>query len=485
MMWELIQANQRKSVLLLVLLGLVLAGLGCVIGLAWLGPEGAVYGLGAAALIWVVLTSLGFLAGDQILLSSSAAEEVSKELYPQLFNVVEEMKIASNLAHMPRVYVMDDPGMNAFATGIKPERCAVAVTAGLVSRLNRDELQGVIAHEMSHITNRDVYYMTLAGIVLGSIRLLSHVFLRGMWFGGGSRRRYRTAGRAGVGGQAQVVILAAALVFAILGPILAQIFYFSLSRKREYLADACAVRLTRYPEGLASALEKISQDGSFSSVLNPITSPMYIFEPRAASSLTHTHPPILDRIRILRAIAQGAGFASYQKAYASFYRGRDSSLLPPSAFSQKAEVPLRAPSPASEEPRGRKAQARDLMDVMRSINDFAFLVCACGMKIKIPPRFNHSTITCPKCSRVLDVPLTQLAAAAAILAGRGVSAGKKAPSGARGDEAPQIHRRRGTGWESFACRCGQTLTLSPAFIAPQMICRRCGRLVRIESYVAA
>ncbi len=195
-----------------------------------------------------------------------------------LFNVVEEMAIASGLP-MPKVYIINDPAPNAFATGRNPKTASVAVTAGLLGRLNRDELQGVVAHEMSHILHRDILFVTLAGIMLGSVVLLSQVFLRGMMYGGGSRRRFSSGGGKG-GGGAAAILLIIAIVVAILAPIMTQLLYFALSRRREYLADAGAVRLTRYPEGLASALEKIANDRAPQlASANKVTAPMFIVNP--------------------------------------------------------------------------------------------------------------------------------------------------------------------------------------------------------------
>ena len=246
----------------MVLMAAVLLLLGFIIGLGFFGAEGGFFGLMIATAIWIVLTLISFSSGDQILLAASKAKPVTHDVHPQLFNVVEEMKIAAGMPAMPKIYIINDPAPNAFATGRSPQTASVAVTAGLLARLNRDELQGVVAHEISHIVHRDILFVTLAGIMLGSIVLLSQVFLRGMFYSSmmGSRRRYSGGGKGG--GQAQLIMLIVAIVAAILAPIMAYLLYFALSRRREYLADAGAARLTRYPEGLASALEKIANDPS-------------------------------------------------------------------------------------------------------------------------------------------------------------------------------------------------------------------------------
>ena len=229
-MWELIRENQRKSWVLFLAMGGCLLALGYAIGAAWMPhQDGGILGIMIAGLIWFIMSLISYFSGDSILLSMSGAKEVSHDVHPQLFNIVEEMKIAASLPAMPRVYIIDSPAPNAFATGRSPEKSAIAVTAGLLSTLNRDELQGVIAHEMSHVMNRDVLYMTFAGVLLGSIVILSEFFLRSQYYSSYSRR-YRSSSRDG--NQAQVVMMVVAIVFAILAPILARLFYFSLSRRR-------------------------------------------------------------------------------------------------------------------------------------------------------------------------------------------------------------------------------------------------------------
>jgi heat shock protein HtpX len=269
-------------------------------------------------------------------------------------------------------------------------------------------MQGVVAHEISHIVHRDILYVTLAGIMLGAIVLLSQVFLRGMFYGSmmGSRRRYSSGGRGG--GQAQLVMLIIAIVAAILAPIMAYLLYFALSRKREYLADAGAVRLTRYPEGLASALEKIANDPSPQiAAANKVTAPMYIANPfkskgqRKLSDWTSTHPPISERIRILRNITQGASFRDYSNAYTAVTHHK--TIVPASALA-KEDLPLRGPHAEVKKEERPEKQLRQVGDIMRRVNQFAFLTCACGLNLKIPPNYKSRTVTCPRCKRELTVP---------------------------------------------------------------------------------
>ncbi len=383
----------------------VLLGLGYVIGYA-LDPQAGIIGMVIAALIWGGMALLSLSSGDQILLSASKARPVTKDVHPMLFNVVEEMTIAAGLRKMPRIYIINDPAPNAFATGRKPENASVAVTAGLLSRLNRDELQGVIAHEISHIVHRDILYVTLAGIMLGTIVMVSQIFLRSMFYGsvGGSRRRY--SGSRDGGGQAQAILLVIAIVAAILAPIMTQLLYFALSRKREYLADAGGARLTRYPEGLAGALEKIANDPTPElSVANKATAPMYIANPfkrkgqNRLADLTSTHPPISQRIKILRRMS-GASYVDYSKAFTQ--TTGSATIIPGSGQKEKESLPLR-PAASSSKAATQKQQLHQAGDIMRIVNGFAILACTCGLKLKVPPNFKAPQVKCPRCQTVLDI----------------------------------------------------------------------------------
>ena len=390
----------------MVLMAAALLLLGYIIGAAFFGSQAGFIGLIIAAAVWMILAMVSFTSGDQILLASSKAVPVKHDDHPQLFNVVEEMSIAAGLP-VPKVYIIPDPAPNAFATGRNPQTASVAVTAGLLGRLNRDERQGVIAHEISHILNRDILFVTLAGIMLGSIVLLSNVFLRSMYYGSmtGSRRRY-SSGSSG-SGQAQAVLMIIAIIAAILAPIMAYLLYFALSRRREYLADAGAARLTRYPEGLANALEKIASDPSPQlAAANKITAPMYIVNPfkkkegMKLSDLTSTHPPISERIKILRSMTHGASFQDYSRSFTDITHTK--SVIPPSALS-KEDVALRQAAATAEKEKRYEKQMRQVGDIMRQVNGFLFLTCLCGLKLKIPPNFKADSVTCPRCKRNLDL----------------------------------------------------------------------------------
>ena len=311
MMWEAISANKRRSALLIVSLAALLALMGMAIGFLMGGkPQTAYFGAFIGISIWGVMLLVNMMGGESVLLSSASAREVAHDEAPQLYNVVEEMRIAASLPAMPRVFIIDTPVPNAFAVGLKPERACVAVTTGLLERLNRDELQGVIAHELGHISNRDTLFMTLAGVTLGAIVLLADAGMRMMFWGGGRRRSSSSSGK---GGGAAAILMIAALVLAILAPILARLLYFACSRQREYLADASAAQYTRYPAGLANALRKIAAQQDPKKIpVNRVVAPMYAINPLAAagsSSVFGTHPPTEERIRRLLEM-QGAAPAN-------------------------------------------------------------------------------------------------------------------------------------------------------------------------------
>jgi heat shock protein HtpX len=299
-----IAANKRNSLALIAVFLAFIAVFGYVIGYAWIGdPASALFGLGLAFVAGSISGVVSYYAGDRMVLAASRAREVARDEVPQLFNVVEEMTIASGLP-MPKVYIIEDSAPNAFATGRDPEHASVAVTSGLLEKLDRDELQGVIAHEIAHVGNFDIRYAMLVGILVGTTVLISDFFLRGLWFGGGR------GGRREGGEQAQLIMIIVAVVLAVLAPIFARLLQLSISRQREYLADATAVRLTRNPKGLADALQKISGDTEVLEVANRATAHLYIVNPikkfeKRAKGLFSTHPPIEERIQILRSLEMG------------------------------------------------------------------------------------------------------------------------------------------------------------------------------------
>jgi heat shock protein HtpX len=291
-MFDAIASNQRRSYVLLFLVILLVTGVVYAFGLYFELGRWFV----APALVFALLMTWGsYYYSDRIVLSMSQARPVTKEEEPYLWNTVEGLSIAAGIP-VPRLYLIEDTAPNAFATGRDPHHAAIAVTRGLLDKMNRLELEGVIGHEMSHIGNYDIRFMTLVSVLVGSVVLLSDWMLRSLWYGG--RRRSRGGGNP--------ILLLIGLVFVILSPIIAQLMQFALSRQREYLADATGAKLTRYPEGLASALEKIAADTEPLEVANKATAHLYIYNPLRdykqgfVTRLFSTHPPIEERVKRLR-----------------------------------------------------------------------------------------------------------------------------------------------------------------------------------------
>jgi len=394
--WELIRANQRRAATLVVVMAALLFLIGYTLGEA-LAPGAGLAGLFVAFVVWIVLTLVSYFQGDSIFLALAGARRIQKNDNPQLFDVVEEMTIAAGLPKLPDIYVVDEAAPNAFATGRDPQHAAVAVTAGLLETLNRDELQGVIAHELGHVKNRDVLYMMMVGVMMGTIVLLADVGARVFFYGGGRRR---TSSRSG--GQGQLVIVAVAVVLMILAPLVAQLIYFALSRRREYLADASSALFTRYPEGLARALEKISHSTAPLPSATRATAPMYIVNPlgvsaRGMADLTSTHPPISERIRILRSMGGGASLGVYDQAFRTV-TGRSGGVVPASGLATSAPVPVAAP--AAPDASARLDRVRQTTDMLWRLNQYVFVGCACGTKLKVPPAYLGRDITCPHCGAV-------------------------------------------------------------------------------------
>lgn len=320
---DMIAANKRQSVLLVAIFCLFVAAVALVLGLAVIAlsdpdrlsklnwKEGvAVGGIGFG--IAMALSLLGYYAGDDMILAVSGAQPIAHKDDPELFNVVEEMAIAAGIP-MPRVYLIHDSAPNAFASGRDPEHAVVAITTGLRTKLTRDELQGVIAHEVSHIRNYDIRLMLLMAVLVGTVVMLCDFFWQILRWGPSSRSSSRSdSGKGGGGGGAiALVLIIVAVILAIIAPILATIIQLAVSRQREYLADASGVELTRYPQGLANALRKIDQDPAELKTANRGMAHLFIANPiKKFSNLADTafasHPPIKDRIKRLEAMGHGA-----------------------------------------------------------------------------------------------------------------------------------------------------------------------------------
>lgn len=292
-MYKQITTNKRKTWSLITVFLLFTIGLGWLFSRVF--PE--FYFALPAAVIFAVLSSwISYFYSDKIVLAISRAKEIKKQDNPYVYRIVENLCITSGLP-MPRLYIIDDTAMNAFATGRDPKHAAVAFTKGIIDRLENEELEGVAAHELSHIKNYDTRLQTIVVTLVGVVALMSDFFLRFTWFG--HRRRDDERG----GGQLQAILLIIAIVLAILAPIAATLIQLAISRKREFLADADGALLTRFPDGLARALEKISHDTEPLEVANKATAHLYFANPLKGggiSKLFSTHPPIPERVRALR-----------------------------------------------------------------------------------------------------------------------------------------------------------------------------------------
>lgn len=526
-MWDVIERNKRRSWALIGLLGAILLILGFALGsaiYAHLGlfdtladdfrqyggavnsvhttgdlpdlkmhfleflksPEmwfngGGLIGMGVAAVIWGMLTLYAFCCGDNALLSSANAHPLDKEAAPRLWNLVEEMTIASGLPTMPSIYLIADDQPNTFAVGLNEDRAAIAVTTGMVRKMNRDELQGVVAHEIAHIRNLDVRFMTLASILLGAITLISETFLRSMWYSSG--RRSSSSGKGG--GAATAILVVAAILLAILAPIAAQVLYFACSRRREYLADACAAVYTRYPAGLASALSKVWMTAADSRQISKSLAPLYLVNTRQSagfSSIFSTHPPLEHRIAILRDMA-GAGFVDYENAFRTVVGGGRHCMG--DAFLQN-QSSLRKREPSRDQTTEDHVEiAREALDVVDRAANYLIFGCACGVRLKLPPDMTREKIKCPRCGRMNAVPhavaLAAIGTARSQLEGAAsaAAAGQTARPVRPQDEAGICYQRTSSGWESFRCPCEATIQLSPSFGAKFASCRNCGRHIRV------
>ncbi len=309
---DLIAKNRRNSTLLVIGMGLLVIAVAVALGLLIMytgrgpSPTGIALAAVAGLVVFGIAGGWSYFGGSKTLLRISGARQIEKPDDPQLFNIVDELRLAAGMP-MPQVYLIDSPALNAFATGRSPEHAAVAITTGLRQKLTRDELAGVMAHEMAHVRHLDIRLTMLVATLVGLIVLAADVMLHSLRFGrfaGGGRRG------GGKGGGAAVIVLLVIVVFLmVIAPLLAKLMQFAVSRQREYLADAGAVELTRYPQGLADALRKLSADTTKLEHANKATAHMYIVNPylnargrQNRSSAFATHPPMTERIARLEAL---------------------------------------------------------------------------------------------------------------------------------------------------------------------------------------
>jgi heat shock protein HtpX len=299
-MYQLIASNKRRSIALIAGFVLVLSLVGAAFGLI-VGN-----GLAGTLIALVVSGAIAFASywkADSVALAVSRARPADPAQYQRLYNLVEGLTIASGLP-MPRLYIIDDPAPNAFATGRNPRHAALAVTSGLLEKMNRVELEGVLAHELSHVKNYDILVSTLAVTLVGAVALLADIGVRMMWWNGGRVRR------SGDREDSNNPLAFVALIFLVLAPLLGRVMQAAVSRRREALADASAVQMTRYPPGLISALEKLREDTTVTHSASKATAHLWIEQPMsgvgdegrfgALNRLFDTHPPLEERIAALR-----------------------------------------------------------------------------------------------------------------------------------------------------------------------------------------
>lgn len=297
-MYSQIDSNKRNSVILMMLVIALIIGLGYVFDQIY-GAQGTYAGVWLAVVISLFSTLISFYQGDKIALWTSGAKPITHDDNQYIYHLVENLCITAGTP-VPKIYLIDDGAINAFATGRNPERASIALTRGAVEKLTNEELEGVIAHELSHVKNYDIRFMTLVAVLVGSVAIMSNIFLRSRWFGRSSDNDNRG------GGQITAVFMIVGIVLAILSPLIAELIKLAISRKREYLADASSALLTRYPEGLARALEKIAANNQPMRSASQATAHLFISSPFGAkkfASLFSTHPPITDRISKLRTMA--------------------------------------------------------------------------------------------------------------------------------------------------------------------------------------
>lgn len=293
LMFEEVTSNKLKSVLLLSLFIIIIGLLGAVFGILYGSLS---FGVAIAVTVAIIYSLVGFYSGDRMILGVSGAKAVTKEENPYLYHTIEGLSLAAGMP-VPKAYVIEDAALNAFATGRDPKHASIAVTTGLLNAMNRQELEGVVAHEMSHIKNLDVRFMMLTVVLVGVVTLLSDMLLRSFLWGGKGRKKELN--------QATAVLLVLAFVLAILTPIIGEMIKLAISRRREFLADANSAMLTRYPPGLASALRKISKDPDpLVDTANKATAHLFISMPFRhnkgfLAGLFATHPSLDERIKRL------------------------------------------------------------------------------------------------------------------------------------------------------------------------------------------
>lgn len=295
MLYNQISSNKRRTVVLLIVFFMLLAAIGTAVGYLWLGDM--TFGVVIAVIIGAIYAMSMIFQSTNVVMSMNHAREVTEQEAPQLYHIVEDMAMVAQIP-MPRVFIIEDQSLNAFATGSSPENAAVAATTGLLAVMNREELEGVIGHEVSHIRNYDIRISTIAVALASAITLLSSLGSRMIWFGGGRRRSDDRDNGTGL------LVFLFSILSLILAPLAATLVQLAISRQREYLADASSVELTRNPQGMINALQKLQQSAPMQQPVDAASAALYINDPikkeERLTSLFSTHPSISDRIERLR-----------------------------------------------------------------------------------------------------------------------------------------------------------------------------------------
>ncbi|WP_293888627.1 zinc metalloprotease HtpX [Streptococcus sp.] len=295
MLYNQISSNKRRTVVLLIVFFMLLAAIGAAVGYLWLGDM--TFGVVIAVIIGAIYAMSMIFQSTNVVMSMNHAREVTEQEAPQLYHIVEDMAMVAQIP-MPRVFIIEDQSLNAFATGSSPENAAVAATTGLLAVMNREELEGVIGHEVSHIRNYDIRISTIAVALASAITLLSSFGSRMIWFGGGRRRSDDRDNGTGL------LVFLFSILSLILAPLAATLVQLAISRQREYLADASSVELTRNPQGMINALQKLQQSAPMQQPVDAASAALYINDPikkeERLTSLFSTHPSISDRIERLR-----------------------------------------------------------------------------------------------------------------------------------------------------------------------------------------
>ena len=520
-MWEQIKFNRRRTVLVWIMSGLFFLVMGYIFFLVFGPMLEREYGISRYVVIvllvgcWIIMSFISFFWGDKLLIKISKAKKVDRTVNPRLFNVVEEMKLAAGLPVVPDVYIMPSLASNAFATGIQMENSAIIVTAGLLSKLNREELQAVIAHETAHILNRDILLLTFLGNMIGSFYVVgallgSLMLLKSGGVGFGSNRRRRRNRRGAIftlggnkrsnnfsgSGLKQNRLRSNQDVAELEVGLPGRFFYLFLTRTRENLADASAARLTRNPGALASALEKIDIEKNRLGEANAVTAPMFIEAPLKDGS---THPPIEQRIKVLRAMTRGASYTDYQKAYRQV-TGKTERVIPETTLNEDTRVDIKESAKSSQNSQKETTEndsgdlqneearqtIKDLKKEKKAVN---YYDCRCGLKIRIPANIEQKKVACPRCGRVFSADVDNSEAGFNTRHFKAINFVKGL------DELPEAEinhleqDEKGNyfyevkddeKWESFLCQCDSLIQLSPGFSGSIKKCRDCGLTIEIR-----